>query len=142
MVTLGIALGYLAIISISDAKNRKLGVGIILVGSGISMGISAYSLYVGKVSCLELLLGAIPGILMLCISGATKAAGLGDGIILLQVNGILFLERTTAAFCISLIGIGIFSVFVIVFCSRKRNLKLPYMPFLWLGCLTAGLLCG
>jgi len=86
--------------------------------------------------------GALPGGLLLVLAGLDCGAGAGDGIVLIQLDLLLLLDKVVIAFGISLMAMGIFSVVLLCLKKGRKDLRLPYMPFLWLGCLGALGICG
>lgn len=142
MVTESIALIYLGILVFWDARKREIPVNLLLMGTVLAVGTALCRLGFGGGTWAELLLGSIPGIVLLNLAWLTKNVGLGDGIVLLQLDLFLLLERVVMTFAISLMVIGGFALILLLFRRSKKNLRLPYMPFLWIGCLLAWLVCG
>lgn len=135
-------MGYLTLLTYWDARRRMLPVGILKAGTCLAVGTAVYCLIEGYGQWQELLFGAVPGFILLFISWLTGAAGAGDGLVLLQLNLFFFLEKVVVAFGASLLGIGLFALGYLILGRKQRDFRLPYMPFLWIGCLVAVLLCG
>lgn len=128
------AMFYLWILSAWDAKKRELPLWLLGLGS-IPAVLSAYAEWMGKGrTCEEILFGLVPGGLLLCLAGLNKGAGAGDGIVLLQVNFFFFLEQTILAFVFSMVLISLFSAGLLLTKKGSKEMRLPYLPFLWLGC--------
>lgn len=138
----GIALGYLSILVIWDARTKELPVKLLGLGTILAVGMAVFRLSTGTCSCAELFMGAAPGAVLLILAWLTKSVGLGDGIVLLQLDLFLLLERLVMTFAVSLTAIGCFALMLLLFKKSGKDLRLPYMPFLWLGCLSARLICG
>lgn len=133
---------YLAVLVLTDVKTKKIPLKLILFGSIPAVVCAIVAVLTERSAGIGLLMGFIPGIVMLMISWLSKGAGLGDGIVLLQLNLFLLMEKVVVAFAISLLAIGVFSAAVLVIGKAKRQTRIPYMPFLWIGCLGMMLVCG
>ncbi len=142
MVTEGLALLYLGILVFWDVRKQEIPVKLLLLGTTLAVGAAFFRLLSGGDSWAELLMGAVPGIVLLILAWLTKNVGFGDGIVLLQLNFFLFPERVVLTFAISLMVIGGFALALLLFRRSKKDMRLPYMPFLWIGCLSAWLICG
>lgn len=133
---------YLGVLSLLDAKKRELPLKVLAAGTVLAVSSAACQMLRGECSWMELFLGAIPGMILLNLAWLTNSTGIGDGIVLLQLNLCLFAEKTVVAFGISLLAIGVFALLIMLTKRGSRGLRLPYMPFLWLGFLASWLLCG
>lgn len=134
---------YMGVLTLLDAKKRELPLKVLAAGTVWAVGAAACQLLKGEGSWMELLLGAIPGIILLNLAWLTDSMGIGDGIVLLQLNLCMFVEKMVVAFGISLLAIGVFALpILLVKRGSSRGMRLPYMPFLWIGCLASWLLCG
>lgn len=128
---------YLAVLAMLDAKYRELPLWILCGGSLFAVAAAFFSIMNHGQSMEKLLFGLVPGMMLLCVAGISKGAGLGDGIVLLQIDMVFFLEKTITAFVASIFAISLFSVILLFFHKGNKETKLPYLPFLWLGCLGA-----
>ena len=141
MIAVGTML-YLGVLAVMDAKKRELPAGLLLAGSASAVLNAGCFLVNQGVTWEGLLLGAVPGGILLAMAGIGAGVGAGDGIVLLQVNMLLLLDKVVIAFMISMILMGIFAAALLVFKKGKKDTRLPYVPFLWLGCLGALCICG
>ena len=136
------AIGYLGVLALIDARKRMLS-GWVLALGGIAAVLCAGYLLLSKTSSFEsLLFGAVPGMLLLALAVLTKGIGIGDGLVLLQLCAFLRLESILSAFALSLLIMGAFSLVLLVAKKANKDLRLPYLPFLWIGCVGALLFCG
>ena len=135
MIMQMMTLVYLAILAILDARKRELPIWILGIGTVIAVFSAAISVMKYGQSVEILLFGMVPGMIMLCLAGLSEEAGVGDGVVLLQVNLVFLLEKTVAAFVISMVVIGLFSAVLLLMHRGDKKTQLPYLPFLWLGCL-------
>lgn len=133
---------YLAGLAVLDVRNRELSVKILLLGTLVALTCGAYHVAQGLVIWEDLLLGAVPGMVLLSLAGITKGAGIGDGIVLLQMNFFLLLDKVIVSFGISLLSMGLFSLLILLTKKGSKDTRLPYLPFLWVGCLGAICLQG
>jgi leader peptidase (prepilin peptidase)/N-methyltransferase len=140
-----IALGtmiYLGILAVMDARKRELPTWLLLAGSVAAILAAVWFLANEGVTWEGLMLGAVPGGIILALAGIGGGAGAGDGIVLLQVNLLLLLDKVVIAFALSLMLMGIFAAALLMLKKGAKDTRLPYVPFLWLGCLGAFCICG
>ncbi len=137
-----LALAYLGVLAIWDAKTKELPAKLLRAGTVLAIGMGCVNLAVGAGSWGELFLGAAPGAVLLILAWLTKSVGIGDGVVLLQLNFFLFFERVVLAFAFSLLAAGGFALALLIFRRCRMDRRLPYMPFLWIGCLFTWLVCG
>lgn len=142
MVMGSMVLVYMGVLTLLDAKKRELPLKVLAVGTVLAVSAAACRLLRGEGTWMELFLGAIPGMILLNLAWLTKSTGIGDGIVLLQLNLCMFAEKMVVAFGVSLLAIGAFALLILLVKRGSRGLRLPYMPFLWIGCLASWLLCG
>lgn len=142
MATIMISMTYLGLLAILDVKKRELSLAVLGVGSLGALFCGGYYVIMKMTSWEGLLWGTVPGVILLLLAGLTKSAGLGDGIVLLQMNLFLLLDRVVFAFGLSLIIMGAFSAVFLLVRRGCKDVRLPYLPFLWLGCLGSVLCCG
>jgi len=129
------AMTYLAGLAILDARDRELSVRVLLLGTLGAVTCALFYVLTGAARWEDLLFGTVPGLILLALAGMTKGAGVGDGVVLLQVNFFLLLDRVILAFGISLLVMGLFSGMILITKKGTKDTRLPYLPFLWLGCL-------
>lgn len=137
-----IAISYLGVLAIIDAKKRELSWWVLASGGVLALLCAGCLLATREVTFDVLLFGAIPGVLLLVLAVLTKGIGIGDGIVLLEVSSLLLLERTLVAFGLSLMIMGAFSAVLLLLKKVKKELRLPYLPFLWIGSVGALFYCG
>lgn len=132
---------YLAALAILDARRREISTIVLGMGSFAAILTAGWLLLRGSTSWEMMLFGTVPGLLLLALAGMTGGAGVGDGIVLLQLNFLLLFDRVVIAFGISMLIMGAFSAVILLAKLGKKDLRLPYLPFLWLGCLVAFCIC-
>lgn len=133
---------YIGILAFYDVTKGEIPVWLLWCGAVFATAVAVYQLVFDKKEWEELLLGAVPAILFLLLSRLSKGVGNGDGIVLLQMDGLLFMERLIMAFGISMVVIALFSAILLLLKKSSLDRRIPYIPFLWLGCLGAVWLCG
>lgn len=135
-----LALLYFAVLAWIDVRKKALPTMLLGLGMIPAICASCYGIAVMERSWEEMLLGFVPGLIFLCLAGLGLGAGAGDGIVLLQLNLYFFWEKTVLAFGISLMAIGLFALGMLLTKAGTKDTKLPFLPFLWVGCLGATLL--
>lgn len=129
-----ILLLYLTLLSVFDWKEQKIP--FLLAGGGPVAALAVNSCKIlygtenGKSLIVSVLLGMLPGILMLAVAYFTGKAGYGDGITLMSLG--MFTDYKT---CIVIWGFSLLLMSLIsvgMLCARRadKNTRLPYLPFL------------
>ena len=137
-----IAMAYLAVMAIADLIHREVSVRSLVVGSVAAMTTAGTMLARGGTSWEALAFGAVPGVVILAVAALTGGAGIGDGIVLLQMDLFLSWNKVIFSFGLSLIVMALFSLALLLLKKGKKEMRLPYLPFLWLGCVGACIACG
>lgn len=133
---------YLGILAVWDVKDMVLPGGLLLLGTLAALLVVGTGLVTGRREFADLIFGVVPGGAMLCMALVSNKAGMGDGILLLQMDLFFSLSVTVAAFGISMLAMGLFCFVMMVLRKVKGDTRLPYVPFLWMGSLGALLICG
>ena len=128
-VKIGITLGYLAVCSWFDLKERKLPVWLLMMGVAAGAAVQSLSVAAGEFRGIEIFLAVLPGGLLLVLSRlAPKQIGNGDGWMVLGTGSVtgaeiyLYLE---ASFLLMMIP-----AFWLAVIKKQRNRELPLAPFL------------
>lgn len=128
-VKIGITLGYLAVCSWFDLKERKLPVWLLMMGVAAGAAVQSLSVAAGEFRGIEIFLAVLPGGLLLVLSRlAPKQIGSGDGWMVLGTGSVtgaeiyLYLE---ASFLFMMIP-----AFWLAVIKKQRNRELPLAPFL------------
>ena len=116
--------GWLLAAGIMDVRTRRVPVWMLVLGGGLAMwaALSRQSGY------LEMLKGALPGVLLLLTALATKKAGYGDGIVLAcqALGG----DRSLLLFGLGLFLISLCALALLALRRARRDTGLPFLPFL------------
>ena len=121
---------YLVILSVEDFRTRKVGLGWLIAGSVIAGAFLCLRLWNGEVSVSHLLLGFLPGILMLTVSVLGKQVGSADGWVLLLAGCVMEWGVLWLLFMLSLLFAALVAGGKLVLRKGRRKDKLPYLPFL------------
>lgn len=128
-VKIGITLGYLAVCSWFDLKERKLPVWLLMMGVAAGAAVQSLSVAAGEFRGIEIFLAVLPGGFLLVLSRlAPKQIGSGDGWMVLGTGSVtgaeiyLYLE---ASFLLMMIP-----AFWLAVIKKQRNRELPLAPFL------------
>ena len=120
----------LGILSVIDIKNKKIHV--YLIGG---FAIICFLLrWVQEISLLEVILGILPGIVLLLLAiWSGEKIGIGDGFVV-SILGMAYTIDTV----ISILGISFFLIAIcsiVLLIAKKVNGKteLPFLPYLFLG---------
>lgn len=128
-VKIGITLGYLAVCSWFDLKERKLPVWLLMMGVAAGAAVQSLSVAAGEFRGIEIFLAVLPGGLLLVLSRlAPKQIGSGDGWMVLgtgSVTGVEIYLYLEASFLLMMIP-----AFWLAVIKKQRNRELPLAPFL------------
>lgn len=128
-VKIGITLGYLAVCSWFDLKERKLPVWLLMMGVAAGAAVQSLSVAAGEFRGIEIFLAVLPGGLLLVLSRLVpKQIGSGDGWMVLgtgSVTGVEIYLYLEASFLLMMIP-----AFWLAVIKKQRNRELPLAPFL------------
>ncbi len=117
-----------------DIRKKEISLWLLVAMTIVEMGGTAYGLYTGKSSCVEIAVSLIPGIIMLFISWITKQGmGYGDGLLVLAVSTAFGFYKIAIGLSVAFFMTGIISVYLIVIRKAKRRDSVPFIPFILLG---------
>lgn len=128
----GIVLGILAAFSVYDLKTKKVPVAAVAVFGAVVMG---YRLF-GKNGIWELLIGLVPGMLILLLAYVTRESiGVGDGLIVCVIGMFCGVNDTLAVLGMALVMASGVAIVLLTVKRAGRKTELPFLP-----CLCAGYL--
>lgn len=131
---------WLAALSVSDIRERKVPVWLLWAGGITAAGILLYRAARGEADPVQTVRALLPGAALFLLAVGTKKAGGADGTVLL-ILGVLEGDRGCLTVCFgSLVLIAFFSGVLLVMKKVRRNTKVPFVPFLTAGWLI--LICG
>ena len=126
-----ILLAFLFIAAWLDRRTEEIP--LFLPGAGIAAGILLRFL-TGPVGVLEILLGFLPGLLLLVLAFLSKqAVGYGDGAVFLAAGAFLGLEKTAWLLAGALIAAGMAAFWFLLFRKQSGKRSLPFVPFVLAG---------
>lgn len=129
MKTMGILM-ILAVNAWSDIRRKQISM--LSVGALFAAGIVGNILKTGGRQAN--FWGLVPGIVTAVISLATHgAAGMGDALLLLALGTVLTLEELMNMLCAALIFCALTALVLVVMFRKKKNMTLPFVPFLLAG---------
>jgi len=131
-------------LSVADLKKRAVPIaGLFIAGIIAAVGMVISTIieihgtqlfnYSGK--WLSVVLGMIPGIMVIFLALATKKIGIADGVLLCIIG---MIENYISIVIILSIGsfiMALLSIVLLIIKRANRNTKLPFIPFLSLGFL-------
>ncbi len=126
----GVMLLYLIVLSIYDWKIQKVPVYLLAAGVLAILLLSVYKIRMQDISFMQLILGLIPGSLLILVAWITGKAGYADGIAMLILGVIIGYRNGILILCMSLLILAVVSIVLLFFHKVKKNTKLPYLPFL------------
>lgn len=119
---------YLLIVSITDLRARKISKTVTFL---CLLGIIISFIMERKMPGILSLSGIAVGLFLVGLSIITKGAiGIGDGIVFCMTGFSLGFVDNFSLLCMSLLGGGIVSIFLIVFKKAGRKDRIPFVPFI------------
>lgn len=128
-----ILLAGLAVIAVEDLYRKEISTiwPVIMGIAGVLLSVAA-----GEWNERRFLLGFIPGILVLSAAWLTnETIGYGDGLVILCL-GCFLTGREIMDLCVAAITLaGITALFLLVIMRKGRKTEIPFVPFLFAGCI-------
>lgn len=121
---------YLVILGIKDYVDRKIPLLWLVVGAFVLTGMGIYSCVQGKILWTDMLLGLMPGVLLLVIAWLSGKAGYADGVVLIELGVCLGYRESVLLFGFSLLLLSVVSVTLLFLRKVRKDTKMPYLPFL------------
>lgn len=122
----------LLILSAADIKHHKIP-GYMILLTGLVGGIS--NLISRQVSAVDMLLGAMVGIIMLCLSIISQGAvGIGDGLLVCATGVYLGFKDNAVLFLLALMLASVLSGILLVL-KKSPKTELPFVPFIFVAYL-------
>ena len=127
-VMLTVLIGF----AVYDIKNKMIPTMAVKI---ITAGVLAYRLCIG-IEIRELIIGLIPGILLLLLAFATRESiGTGDGLILCVLGLFCGWRQCLAIFGMALLLSALLSIILLLCHKAGRKTELPFLPSLLGGYL-------
>ncbi len=121
---------YLMILTLFDLKEKRVPVVWLALGLLVAGGRSVYLNCIEQQNWLQMLLGMMPGALLLLVSFTTKKVGFADGIVLGIIGMFENYKVSLFVLCMGLFWASVVSVVLLVLRKVKRNIAIPFIPFL------------
>ena len=128
----------LAFCSVQDIRENEISLWKLQIYGFLILGIFLSRFFIQKNSLFSLLekgiFGLIPGLLFLFLAKASKeAVGYGDGIILLFIGISIGFWQCLGVLFTALLGIFLAAAMILILAGRKKNVRIPFLPFLLTG---------
>ena len=127
-----VMLACLAVLAGIDLKIREIPVVPVVV---LGIGFAVYRLWNGA-DVLELVLGVVPGVLLLVLAVCSgESIGVGDGLVLLVFGIFCGVAQAVAVLGMALLLAAVLAMLLMVFRRAGRKTELPFLPCLFGGYL-------
>ena len=128
----------LAFCSVQDIREKEISLWKLQIYGFLILGIFLSRFFIQKNSLFSLLekgiFGLIPGLLFLFLAKASReAVGYGDGIILLFIGISIGFWQCLGVLFTALLGIFLAAAMILILAGRKKNVRIPFLPFLLTG---------
>lgn len=137
MIGFGVFIGIMLLVgSVYDWRYRSVPVWLLVMsGLGGLAGI-LWTLLCTDRGAAEVLSALLPGGMSLLLAYASREQiGYGDGVLLVAMGGCLEAPRVVTALVVALAGACVVSILLLVCRRAKRNSRIPFVPFLCMGCV-------
>lgn len=124
---------WLGILAVVDLRWKKVPVWMLAAGGMLVTIVSFIGHENARLAGMGWLWGLMPGALFLLLWAVTKKAGLADGLVLLVMGLTLDFSECIVSFILSLFVMSAVSLFLLAGHRVRKDTKLPYLPFLWMG---------
>lgn len=128
-----LVIGLLLALAIKDIKDREVSVPLlacfIVVSVMTRIGID------GNIEPV-ILLGAVPGIVLVVLSLVSKKIGIGDGVAIIGIGLALGFMRSIVILATSLALVCLVGVVLKFIRRKKKDFGMPLIPFLFVGTTT------
>lgn len=129
---------YLLAMSVYDVKRKEIHIGATLITGGVLVAIRIFQFCHEGIS-LELVLGVIPGVLVLLLSYFTGGKiGMGDGFVMVVCGMVLSFSENLCLLFSSLVLSAAAGGALMMFRQVKRSYTMPFVPFI---CVSFGTVC-
>lgn len=129
----GIVSLYLGMLAVWDLRNGEVPVKWLVAGGLVLAGMGALRCMGGELQWTEVLLGMLPGTLMLIVAWQTKKAGYADGIVLLELGVCLGYRWCVVLLCLSMLLLALTAGILLILRKVQKNTQMPYLPFLFVA---------
>ena len=125
------AILFLAVLGVSDLKNRTVPVWPVAVFAAI-MAVLHVAMH--DLAALQLLAGAVPGLIMMALAAASPASiGIGDGMVIAAGGIGTGFSAAFESLVLALLVCAVYSGILLIRRKASRKDCLPFIPFLAAG---------
>lgn len=121
---------WLLVISAMDIRSRRVPLWLLATGGGMAALRFAGGLQSGSASWAAVLIGVLPGTLLLLMGALWKKVGYGDGMVAVILGMWTENGKGFLVFGVSLFLAAVWSLALLGMGKAGRNAKIPYLPFL------------
>ena len=117
--------------SVMDIRKKSVPVAYLIIAAAGSLAVTLLHLGEGR----EILLGLIPGAVILVVGKLSNCVGMADGVMLLALGAMYGLRDGGELMMYSMLLAAIASILLITFKHAGKKDTLPFLPFLFAGFL-------
>lgn len=121
---------YLVALAVRDMRRRSVPRWSLVLGLAGTMVYALMALWQGNMGIVDILLGMLPGGLLLVLAWFTHKIGYADGMVLLLLGVLYGYGQAVFALGISMLLASILSMILLALRKVRRNTQIPYLPFL------------
>lgn len=133
MIETYVLLGTLGVHSIEDVKSRKITVQVTLFSAILGI---VFHLFYQDESIYSMLAGMLSGSLIVFLSIASKGKiGIGDGVVFMLTGLYLGVWKNFLLMFLSFTFAAVWVLCRILYRPKRLQERIPFMPFLFMGCL-------
>lgn len=121
---------YLCILGILDSRERQIPVLLLGIGGVMLAGVGIYQCIYDELGWIEMMTGIIPGFFMILVARFTQKAGLGDGVVLIQLGICMGFHKVLLLLCFSMFLLSVVCIVLLITRKVRKETQMPYLTFL------------
>ena len=125
----------LGICALHDLHHKQIPAFWIWICIGSALLYRGYVILEGSSSIREFLFCIVPGIIILCGSYMGNHIGEGDGWLIIAGGLYLSQKELSMSLLVAFGAAGLFAAGCLIFAKKAKEMKIPFVPFLFLGVL-------
>lgn len=134
MIQVILVLALLVIASIEDVRKREISGAVLLILAGVSLIYSAFSIYRGNSTVLDVTTALLPGAFVMFLAWITREGiGYGDGLLLMAMGPAIGLKGIVMGLVIAFFASGVLSIVLMIFKKVGKRYSFPFVPILTAG---------
>ncbi len=134
MIQVVLVLALLVIAAVEDVRKREISGALLLGLAAVSLVYSAFSIYRGQNTGLDVAMSLLPGAFVMLLAWITREGiGYGDGLLLLAMGPVIGFGGLVMGLVIAFFASGVLSIILMIFKKVGKRYSFPFVPFMTVG---------